>query len=37
MLSKEGVIYMLYDINPVYIFLLYFSDILNSKNKVDNN
>ncbi len=37
MLSKEGVIYMLYDINPVYIFLLHFSDILNSKNKVDNN
>lgn len=37
MLSKEGVIYMLYDINPVYIFLLHISDILNSKNKVDNN
>lgn len=37
MLSKEGVIYMLYDINTVYIFLLYFSYILNSKNKVDNN
>lgn len=37
MLSKEGVIYMLYGINPVYIFLLHFSDVLNSKNVVCNN
>lgn len=37
MLSKEGVIYMLYDINPVYIFLLHFSDVLNSKNRVGDN
>lgn len=37
MLSKEGVIYMLYGINPVYIFLLYFSDVLNSKNDICNN
>lgn len=37
MLSKEGVIYMLYDINTVYIFLLHFSDVLNSKNVVCNN
>lgn len=37
MLSKEGVIYMLYDINTVYIFLLHFNDVLNSKNVVCNN
>ena len=37
MLSKEGVIYMLYGINPVYIFLLHFSDVLNSKNVVCNS
>lgn len=37
MLSKEGVIYMLYDINTVYIFLLHFNDVLNSKNVACNN
>lgn len=37
MLSKEGVIYMLYDINTVYIFLLHFNDVLNSKKVVCNN
>lgn len=37
MLSKEEVFYMLYGINPVYIFLLHFNNVLNSKNGVSNN